>query len=59
MTKFASDRPFADPETAAKRILEIANSIEPAMNGRICIELVDGHSSFATVDRSRNRDARA
>jgi hypothetical protein len=44
--KLAADRPYADPEAAAKRILEIANSIEPAMKGRIYIELVNGPFLF-------------
>ena len=26
--KFASDRPYADPEKAARKIVEIANSVE-------------------------------
>jgi hypothetical protein len=41
VTKFTADGPYADPEAAAKRILEIANAIEPAMKGRIYIELVN------------------
>jgi hypothetical protein len=32
--KYAADRPFADPEKAARRILEIANAVEP-VQGRI------------------------
>ncbi len=38
--KFAANRPFADPETAARKILEIANSVEAAQEGRIHIEKV-------------------
>ena len=38
--KYAADRPFADPEKAARRILEIANSVEP-IQGRIHIEKIN------------------
>jgi hypothetical protein len=38
--KYTSPRPFADPEKAARRILEIANSIE-LIQGRIHIEKVN------------------
>ena len=31
-------RPFADPEAAARKLMEIANSIEPVQDGRIFIE---------------------
>jgi len=44
--KLTADRPFADPEAAARRILEIAKQIQPAMNGRIYIELINGPFLF-------------
>jgi hypothetical protein len=40
--KFAPDRPYSDPEKAARKILEIANSVEPVQDGRIHIELISG-----------------
>jgi hypothetical protein len=40
--KFAPDRPYSDPEKAARKILEIANSVEPVQDGRIYIELING-----------------
>jgi hypothetical protein len=40
--KFATDRPYADPEKAARRIVEIASTVEPAQDGRIYIELING-----------------
>ena len=40
--KFATDRPYADPEKAARKIVEIANSVEPGQQGRIYIELING-----------------
>jgi hypothetical protein len=32
--KFAADRPYGDPEKAARKLVEIANAIEPAQDGR-------------------------
>ena len=40
--KFASDRPYSDPEKAARKILEIANSVEAVQDGKIYIELING-----------------
>jgi hypothetical protein len=39
--KFATDRPYANPETAARKLVEIANSIETIQDGRIFIELIN------------------
>jgi hypothetical protein len=38
--KFATTRPYADPEKPARRILEIANAIEP-IQGRIHFEKIN------------------
>ncbi|WP_407179403.1 hypothetical protein [Bradyrhizobium sp. STM 3562] len=38
--KFVSDRSFADPEAAARKLLEIAHSIEAVQDGRIHIESI-------------------
>jgi hypothetical protein len=35
--KFIESRPFADPEAAARKLMEIANAVEPIQNGRIFI----------------------
>ena len=40
--KFTADRPYADPEKAARKLVEIANSIEAVQEGRIFIELING-----------------
>jgi hypothetical protein len=40
--KFATDRPYSDPEKAARKILEIANAAEAVQDGRIYIELING-----------------
>jgi hypothetical protein len=39
--KFATERPFSDPEKAARKLVEIANSIEAAQDSRIFIELIN------------------
>jgi hypothetical protein len=38
--KFTNGRPYADPETAARRIMEIANTIE-ADQGKVHIEKIN------------------
>ena len=40
--KFATDRPFADPDQAARKLVEIANASEAVQEGRIYIELING-----------------
>jgi hypothetical protein len=40
--KFATTRPFADPEAAARKLIEIANSTEAVQDGRIFIEEING-----------------
>jgi hypothetical protein len=44
--KFAAARPYADPEVAARKLLEIANSVEAVQDGRIHIELINGPMLF-------------
>ena len=39
--KFATDRPYSDPEKAARKRVEIANSVEAVQDGRIFIELIN------------------
>jgi hypothetical protein len=44
--KYAADRPFADPEKAARKLLEIANTVEAVQDGRIHIEILNGPFLF-------------
>jgi hypothetical protein len=44
--KFAPARPYADPEAAARKLIEIANSVEAVQDGRIHIELLNGPLLF-------------
>ena len=37
MKKFVADRPFADPDVAARKIVELANDVDAVQNGRIYI----------------------
>jgi hypothetical protein len=40
--KFVDVRPFADPDAAARRLVEIANATGAVQDGRIYIERVNG-----------------
>jgi hypothetical protein len=44
--KFATDRSYADPEKAARKLVEIANAIETIQDGRIYIELIKAPLPF-------------
>ena len=51
--KFTTDRPFADPEKAARRLMQHAHAFEPIQDGRIYIEKLNG--PFLYVDRARRK----
>ena len=38
--KFSTDRPYSDPEKAARKLLDIANATEP-VDGKIYIEKIN------------------
>ena len=40
--KYVPTRPFADPKAAARRLMEIVNSVEPVQDSRIHIEKING-----------------
>ena len=42
--KFSPDRPYSDPEKAARKIIEVANGVESVQDGRIHIEKINGPS---------------
>jgi hypothetical protein len=44
--KFAAQCPYADPEAAARKLLEIANATEAVQDGRIHIEKINGPFLF-------------
>jgi hypothetical protein len=44
--KIAQTRPYGDPEAAARKLIEIANSVEAVQDGRIFIELINGPMLF-------------
>ena len=48
--KLAADRPFADPDKAARRLLEQAHAFEPVQEGRIYI-LRGSTAPFLYVDK--------
>jgi len=39
---FIEPRPYADPDVAARKIVELANAIETIQDGRIYIEEING-----------------
>ena len=39
--KLTTDRPFAHPEAAARKLLELARAIEPVQDGRIYVEQIN------------------
>jgi len=39
--KFVEKRPFANPDLAARKLVEIANDVETVQDGRIYIERVN------------------
>jgi hypothetical protein len=44
--KLTTDRPFANPDKAARRLLEHAHAFEPVQEGRIYIEKINGPFLF-------------
>ena len=38
---YTADRPYADPDVAARKLVEIANTVEAVQDGRIYIELIN------------------
>jgi hypothetical protein len=40
--KFVEKNPFADPDAAARKIVELANAFEPVHDDRIYIEKING-----------------
>ncbi|MBN8987399.1 MAG: hypothetical protein J0H42_04085 [Rhizobiales bacterium] len=44
--KYAEPRPYADPEKAARRLMEHAQAFEPIQQGRIYIENINGPLLF-------------
>jgi len=48
--KFVTDSPFADPDAAARKLVEIANTTEPVQDGRLYIELIN--AAFLTAGGS-------
>ena len=46
LVKLTADRPYADPEKAARRLLEHARAVEPIQDGRAYIEQLNGPFLF-------------
>jgi hypothetical protein len=46
VNKFVQPRPYANPEAAARKLLEIAQAFQPVQEGRIYIEAINGPMLF-------------
>jgi hypothetical protein len=44
--RFTTDRPYSDPEKAARRLMEQAHAFQPVQDGRIYIEKLNGPFLF-------------
>ena len=44
--KYAGDRPYSDPEKAARRLMQHAHAFEPVQDGRIYIGKLNGPFLF-------------
>src|SRR4051812_33195898 len=44
--KYATSRPFADPEVAARKLMETAKTVQHVQDGRIHIEKINGPFLF-------------
>ncbi|WP_315768425.1 MULTISPECIES: hypothetical protein [unclassified Bradyrhizobium] len=55
--KLTEDRPYAKPEAAARRLMEIARTVVPVQDGRIHIEKING--PFLLVDGGKPAEYRA
>ena len=44
--KFTTERPYSDPDKAARRLMQHAHAFEPVQDGRIYIEKLNGPFLF-------------
>ncbi len=53
--KFVEPSNFSDPDVSARKLVEIANTVEAVQDGRIYIERINGpfHEAGATPDQYR------
>ncbi|WP_456624479.1 hypothetical protein [Bradyrhizobium sp. P5_C12] len=47
MKKHVEARPYADPEAAARKLVQLAAGVEPVQDGRIHIEKINAPFLFA------------
>ncbi|MCA1400037.1 hypothetical protein [Bradyrhizobium sp. BRP56] len=59
MTKMKEERAWADPEKAARRIMEHARAFEPIQDGRIYIEKINYPMIYQDKKRPQRRDTGA
>jgi hypothetical protein len=59
LNRCVQPRPYANPEAAARKLLELANAVEPVQDGRIFIELLNGPMLFQLKATPAEYKARA
>jgi hypothetical protein len=55
--KTTADRPYADPQKAARRLMEHARAFEPVQDGRVYIEKIN--APFLYVDKGTAAEHKA
>ncbi|RXG90802.1 hypothetical protein [Bradyrhizobium zhanjiangense] len=55
--KLTAERPFANPEAAARKLVELASGIEPVQDGRIHIEKINAPFLYALRASGEEFDA--
>jgi hypothetical protein len=53
--KFVEPGPFADPDAAARKVMELANAFEPVQEGRIYIEKINEPFLYRHKGTTRRR----
>ncbi|MGV7217358.1 hypothetical protein [Bradyrhizobium sp. UFLA05-112] len=53
--KLTAERPFADPEAAARKLVELAAGIEPVQVGRVHIEKINAPFLYTLKGSSLRR----
>lgn len=54
--KHVQVRPYADPEKAARRLIEHARAFEPVQDGRIYIEVINAPDKATTAEYKAGLD---
>ena len=56
--KFSPDRPYSDPDTAARKLLEITNAVEAVQDGRIHVKFTQADPDLIRLSKVHSVDQR-